>query len=173
MAAYPFVQAAYDYGPRRGPVLALVVHMAEGGGTVGYLSRRNPRGVSVHYVIERRGRIVQMLRETRAAGSLNPRRIRRTEGPPPYGASVARAVMGVWWQNPNAATLSLEIEGFARLGPNPLQAAALQRLVADLRRRYPRIELLAHRDFADYKACPGVLIDWAGIGGHARARLPL
>ena len=173
MAVYPFIQAANDYGPRRGPVLALVVHMAEGGGTVVYLSRPNPRGVSVHYVIERSGRIVQMLREDRAAGSLNPAKIRTTEGPAPYGASVARPVMGTWWKNPNAATLSLEIEGFARVGPNVAQAASLRSLVADLRTRYPRIALLAHRDFASYKACPGVLIDWAGLGGHGPSRTPL
>lgn len=163
---YPFVQAYHDVGVRKGPVLGFIIHMAEGGGTVGYLSRANLRGVSVHYVIERSGRTVQMLLETHAAGSIDPDRIRTTEGPSPYGASAARAALGAWAHDPNAATLSVEIEGYAADGPNPDQVTALRALVTDLRSRYPAIALLGHRDFADYKACPGVLIPWAALGGH-------
>lgn len=167
--AYPFVQAHDDYGPRSGPALAFVVHMAEGGGTVGFLSRPNDRGVSVHYVIEYTGRIVQMLLESHASGSLNPRDIRTTEGPPPFGISVARAVLGDWIRDPNAAVISLEIEGYAATGPNATQRAALVRLVDDVRSRHPSIGLLGHRDFQDYKRCPGALIPWADLGGHGPA----
>ena len=164
--AYPFVQAFYDYGHRTGPTLAFAIHMAEGGGTVGFLSRESVRGVSVHYVIERSGRIVQMLREDRASGSINPNDIRTTDGPAPYGATVRKQVMGSWDRNPNQAILSVEIEGFAKDGPNADQNAALRRLVADIRTRYPRIGLLGHRDWADYKACPGAKIPWDALGGH-------
>lgn len=169
MSSYPFVQAYHDYGRRRGPVLAFVVHMAEGGGTVGYLSRDASRGVSVHYVIEYSGRIVQMLREDHASGSIDPTKLRTTNGPAPYGATVRRSVMRGWDSDPNSAVISLEIEGFAKDGPNAKQLIALGRLVADVRSRYPGIGLLGHRDFADYKACPGAKIPWAQLGGHGPA----
>lgn len=163
---YPFVQAHNDYGPRKGPVRAFLIHMAEGGGTVGYLSRPNPRGVSVHYVIERDGRIVQMLKESHASGSVNPNDIRTSNGPAPYGATAAKAVMGSWWKDPNSAVISLEIEGYASKGPNIVQRNSLASLVADVRSRYPSMGLLGHRDFADYKACPGAYIPWPKLGGH-------
>ena len=172
--SYPFVRAYYDYGRRRGPTLALVIHMAEGGGTVGFLSRPQSRGVSVHYVIERSGRIVQMLDEDRASGSINPNDLRTTEGPPPFGRSAADAVLEERWVgDPNSAVLSVEVEGYAREGPNPAQHAALVRLANDVRSRYPRIGLLGHRDFQDYKRCPGPYIPWAAMGGHGPAESSL
>ncbi len=167
--AYPFVQAYHDYGRRRGPVLAFVVHMAEGGGTVGYLAKAQSRGVSVHYVIEYSGRIVQMLREDHASGSIDPTKIRTTNGPAPYGAAVRRQVMRSWDSDPNSVVISLEIEGFAKDGPNVSQLQALSRLVDDVRSRSPAIGLLGHRDFADYKACPGARIPWTILGGHGPA----
>jgi hypothetical protein len=163
---YRFVQAYYDYGARVGPTLAFVIHMAEGGGTVGYLSHQTPRGVSVHYVVEYDGEIVQMLRENRVSGSINPNDLRTSDGPSPYGASVARAVLGTWYRNPNQAVITVEVEGFAKDGPNAAQRAALKRLISDVRSRYPKIGLLGHRDFQDYKACPGGKIPWADLGGH-------
>jgi hypothetical protein len=164
---YRYVQAEYDYGPRRGaPVLAFVIHMAEGGGTVGYLAKPNPNKVSVHYVVERSGRVVQMLGEDRVSGSINPRDIRTSNGPHPYGAETRRLVMGAWDADPNRAIITVEVEGYARAGPDPIQATALRKLVEDVRSRFPRIGLLGHRDFADYKACPGAHIAWADLGGH-------
>lgn len=163
---YPFVQAANDYGPRKGPVLAFVVHMAEGGGTVGFLSRPNLRGVSVHYVIEYSGRIVRMLAETHASGSINPTDLRSTDGPAPFGASAARAVLGPWARDPNSAVITVEVEGFAATGPNDAQRAALVALVNDVRSRYPKIGILGHRDFTSRKACPGPHIPWPALGGH-------
>ena len=167
--AYPFVKAYHDYGRRLGPTLAFVIHMAEGGGTVGYLSRQQSRGVSVHYVIEYSGRIVQMLQEDHASGSINPNDLRTTDGPAPFGATPRKAVLGRWDTNPNEAVLSVEIEGFALQGPNASQRAALKELVRDIRTRYPDIGLLGHRDFADYKRCPGAFIPWAQLGGHGPA----
>lgn len=166
---YVFVPAYHRYGLRKGPVRAFVVHMAEGGGTVGFLSRPNARGVSVHYVLEYSGRVVQMVREQEATGSINPNDLRTTEGPAPYGAKVRREVMGDWDHDPNAATITLEIEGFAADGPNARQQLALVRLVDDVRSRFPDMGLLGHRDFQDYKPCPGGHIDWQSLGGHGPA----
>ena len=167
---YPFVQADADYGRRKGPVKAFLVHMAEGGGTVGFLSRPNIRNVSVHYVIEYTGRIVQMLREDHASGSVNPQDIRTTDDADGfYGVTAAKAVMGAWWSDPNSAVISVEVEGYASAGPNHLQAVALEKLVADVRTRFPGMGLLGHRDFTSRKACPGKHIDWTSLGGHGPA----
>jgi hypothetical protein len=167
---YPFVEAANDYGPREGPVLALVVHMAEGGNTVAYLAGSPARGVSVHFVIEYSGRIVRMLHDDHASGSINPDELRTTNDLDGlYGITAAVEVMGGWARDPNAACLSVEIEGLAAVGPNSDQAIALEALVRDLRATYPAIGLLGHRDFQDYKACPGHRIPWALIGGHGEA----
>jgi hypothetical protein len=170
VSGYPFVQAYHDYGPAKGPRRAFVIHMAEGGGTVGYLSRPNPNRVSVHYVIERSGRIVQMLLESHAGGHVNPAKLRTSNGPAPYGVTVRQAVMGGWDRDPNSATLAVEVEGYALAGPNADQHAALRRLVEDVRGRYPTIGLLGHRDFQDYKRCPGGHIPWPALGGHGPAQ---
>ena len=58
------------------------------------------------------------------------------------------------------------MEGTAREGPLAAQVVALAVLAADVRTRHPLIRNLGHRDFADYKWCPGKLIDWSSIGGH-------
>jgi hypothetical protein len=167
--AYPFVQAHHDYGRRRGPVRAFVVHIAEGGGTVGFLSRKNKHGVSVHYVIERSGRIVQMLEESRASGSIRPSAIRTDDDPGGvFGASAAKAVMRSWWQDPNSAVITVEVEGFAKVGPNDKQTKALADLIADVRSRHAGIGVLGHRDFQRYKRCPGRRVAWDEIGGHGR-----
>jgi hypothetical protein len=167
---YPFVKAYAQYGRRKGPVKAFVVHMAEGGNTVAYLAKANPRNVSVHYVIERTGRIVQMVPESDASGSINPNDLRLTDDSDGfYGVTAAKAVMGEWWRDPNAAAITLEIEGFAAYGPNAAQSASLRVLVDDVRSRFPSMGLLGHRDFTSRKACPGKLIHWDELGGHGPA----
>lgn len=165
---YPFVSAYHVYGARKAPALALAIHMAEGGGTVGYLSRDAARGVSVHFVIERTGRTVQMLDLAAASGSVDPTKVRTTNDADGfYGVSHARQVLGDWARDPNSAVISVEIEGYASIGPNAIQHDALADWAADMRQKVPTLRgALGHRDFASYKACPGRRIDWTRIGGH-------
>lgn len=178
---YPFVASYHDYGPAKGPRLGLVWHMAEGGGTVGYLAKPNPNGVAVHFVIERDGDIVQMLRLDHANGSIRPAAIRTTDDQPyawagvpvTYGATAAKAVLGTWWSDPNSATIGVECEGFAADGPTTAQATSMDWLWRDLSARYPGIRSLGHRDFADYKACPGKRIPWDRVGGHGLEEEPM
>jgi hypothetical protein len=175
---YPFRQAFHDYGPAKGPRLGITWHMAEGGGTVRYLGRDNPNGVSVHFVVERSGLVIQMLRLDHANGSIRPTAIRTTDDAPfdqggvpvVYGSTAAGEVLGVWHFDPNSATIGVEIEGFAKDGPTASQQAAMAELWTDLHERFPGIRSLAHRDFADYKACPGKKIPWDRLGGHGLER---
>lgn len=171
---YPWVHAFHDLGVARGPRLGFTIHMAEGGGTVGFLSRANRDGVSVHYVIEQTGRIVQMLDETHMHSSIRigegGSALRRDIGSDGFGFQNTHPVLGDWaltekTLGPNQATLAVEIEGFALAGPNAMQHASLRVLVRDIRTRYPYIGLLGHRDH-NVKACPGRFIHWDDLGGH-------
>jgi hypothetical protein len=176
MATYPFVQSATDLGRAVGPRRAVTWHMAEGGGTVGYLAKPNPNGVSVHFVIERSGRIVQMLDLTHMQSSLRTSDIRTSDDADHfYGRTHALAVMGTWadiksgTRGPNHASIGVEMEGYAAIGPNDAQVVAMATLYHDLVTRWPAIRSLAHRDFQDYKPCPGRQIPWAVVGGHGAA----
>jgi N-acetyl-anhydromuramyl-L-alanine amidase AmpD len=184
---YRFVQSATDLGIAKGPRLAMLWHMAEGGGTVGFLSRPNPRGVSVHFVIEYSGEIVQMLQLDHMHSSVRPTAI-RTDNDAPYdidgytviyGRAAAYAALSSWADvshgtlGPNHATIAVEIEGFAATGPNEAQRASIGTLAAVI--GIPAH--LGHRDFQDYKACPGHKFPWQDIGhGPAEddmAQLPI
>lgn len=167
--SYPFVASRYRGPVREGPTLGVLLHMAEGGNTVHYLAGDPARGVSVHFVIEYTGRIVQMLNWNERAGTLNPRD--RSSDKRYYGHSHLVDVLGNWWTNPNHALIQVEMEGFARTGPNVKQRAAVVALVADITTRFPSVRgALGHADQTDTKACPGTTDAmksvFAAIGGH-------
>ena len=188
--AYPFVAAKYFTAGVLTAPRGVAVHMAQGGGTVSWLSRDDGAqgNNSCHFVVEYSGRVVQMVKEADASHSLHAEP--RSDWPSApadfgtFGFGHAKAVLGAGATNPNRYIFAIEIEGFAGKaptvgqsgydaradplgGPNDAQAAALVRLVADLRARHSTIRgNLGHRDFQDYKACPGGLIPWAALGGH-------
>lgn len=170
--AAAFVPAWYDYGPFHKTVVGFGIHMAEGGGTVGYLDNSGSppaRGVSVHFVIEYSGRIVQMLDITHACGGLNPADRSTNKGY--YGHDTLVAVLGDNWTDPNAVSIQIEMEGFAAKGPNADQVAAVIKLVAELRAKIPTLRgAFGHADQTDTKPCPGTTAAmrglFASIGGH-------
>lgn len=185
--------ASSEAGPRPGglrDIRGVVIHMAEGGGTVSWLTR--PDGNSSHYVVDYSGRITQMVRESWWAGSINPRKLRTTndaaftfEGERiRYGWTAAERALGAAARDPNRYVIAIETEGFAGKapvkgrpgydaranpdgGPNDRQRDALRALVADIRHRRGALPALGHRDFQSYKACPGKRIPWRDYGGHA------
>lgn len=179
---YPFVAGLYSV-PRAGiEPRALLVHMAEGGGVVGFMSRPNRYRVTSEFACERSGRIVRLLDPSRMAGTtVRVSAIRRTDDPPytqpggsivRHGWTAARAVLGHFWLDPNRACISIEVEGVAELGPNLAQRRALVLWARDMREQHDSLRgLLVHRDFAVYKRCPGLLIPLRNMGGHGLWRV--
>lgn len=165
---------APDRWSRNGkPIRAVSIHMAEGGGTVGWLTRDD--GNSSHYVVEYSGRVTQMVPEAMAAGSMNPKLTRTTNDPVftymgaavRYGISSLKLALGAHYYDPNAVVIAIEVEGFAAAGPNAVQRVALAKLIKDIRRRRGALPCIGHRDQQAYKACPGKKIPWGDYGGHA------
>src|SRR6185436_15374090 len=134
-----------------------------------------------HFVVEYTGRIVQMLKLDHMQSSIRTSDIRTTNdapyGDPPitYGRTAALAVMGKWADiahgtlGPNHASIGVECEGFAAAGLNDKQSMAAGALFADLTLQFPGIRSLGHRDFQDYKACPGHHFPWSEVDGHGPA----
>lgn len=166
---YPFVAAQYFTAGGFRELRGFVIHMAEGGGTVSWLTHPTNDNSS-DYVVEYSGRIVQMVRDADASHSLH---VHRPYGPPGLGdygtfsLDAAAAVLGTGISDPNRYIKVVELEGFAAIGPNAAQVASLKVLIADLRARFPTMRgLLGHRDFQNYKPCPGGAIPWSALGGH-------
>ena len=169
--AYAFKQAKYYTKNGLKEARAIVLHMAEGGGTVSHLTHP-PNDNSSHFVVEHSGHVVQMVGWGDADHSLH---IDRPHGPPgpgdchSFSLDVARNLLGAAGiADPNAYLIAVEIEGWAKdhtsgnpprtvpAGPKPAQVKALRDLIDDLRNRYPTLRgVLGHRDFQNYKACPG------------------
>lgn len=166
--SYRFVQAKYFTPGGMVQPRAVVIHMAEGGGTVEWLSGGVTNNNSSHFVVRYTGEIVQMVKDGDASHSLHVDLSGSASDFGTYSPTIAKGVLGAdGFANPNAYLYAVEVEGFAANGPNPAQVAALALLIRDLRARHPSLRgNLGHRDFQAYKPCPGGRVPWASIGGH-------
>jgi N-acetylmuramoyl-L-alanine amidase-like protein len=167
--AYRFVQARdYTAGAIR-EVRAILWHMAEGYGTVSYLT--HPRtDNSSHFVIDVRGVITQMVKLSDASHSahvaIDPDD-RDAADCGIYDETVAKRVLGTGWSDINRYVVAVEVEGYRSSGPNAVQTVAIVALSRYLSQRLGTIRgNLGHRDVQDYKPCPGCRFPWAAIGGH-------
>lgn len=171
-----YVQSATDLGDAGRPRRGIVVHGAEGGGTVNWLAGGNdPNRVSVHGVYEYSGDLVQMLDLSRMHTSIRVTALRTTDDAPftfggltiRYGVTAAKAVMAEQWSSPNRGSYAFEYEGFAAAGPNAAQVESMRETFAWLRANDPDLRgMIGHRCYADYKACPGQKVPWHLIGGY-------
>jgi hypothetical protein len=177
MTEYRFRQGI-DYGPRDG-TLGISYHMSEGGDNlVSYLARRpgedlhqwadRVNGVSCNAALLSDGTIWRMLPWDHASGNLNPGDRAGEYGY--YGGHHLRAVLGSYWPDPNAWTVSMEIAGRRAVGPTPAQVTAAVRWGLEMRARFPTIRgATGHHDQSP-KACPGptaaMKAIFAGVGGH-------
>lgn len=177
--AFPFVKAKYFTLNGRDPkkVYAPVYHMAQGGGTVSWLTHPNNDNSST-LVVEYSGRVVQMVRIQDMDHSLHVNYDSDSRDAPDFdtyslkhAATVLSPATGATLLNSERVLpyiVSIEVEGFAGDGPNSKQIAALRDKVAPwIKASFPNVRgALGHRDFQDYKACPGGKFPWAEVGGH-------
>lgn len=183
---FKYVPATHDYGPRSVPVEGIVFHMAEGCNVTGYLKGDNVlRGVSATFTIEEDGTVIQMLPLGHVSGSLNPRDVRDSNDPDGFwGRRWTRYYSpDIMTGKANTRTISVEMAGRASApwgceehthpaGITDAQVTAAIALVKLLRKRFSRpLGVNGHRDFADYKACPGKsggIRDLLDAVGHGR-----
>lgn len=174
-----FVKAKYYTLNGRDPkkVYGAVYHMAQGGGTVSWLTHPSNDNSST-LVVEYSGRVVQMVRTVDMDHSLYVNYDSDTRDAPDYDTFALRhaqevlaPAVGATLSNSERVLpylVSVEVEGFAAEGPNSKQIAALRDKVAPwIKQQFPNIRgALGHRDFQDYKPCPGGKFPWAQVGGH-------
>lgn len=169
--AYPFVAARWYTAGARAAIRGTLWHMAEGYGTVGYLSRV-ARNVSADFVVDRFGQTTQMVRWADASHSARVAFDDDTNDASDcaglYGERYARAVLGSGLDDVNRYVVSVEVEGYRARGPNAVQVPAMVALSDHIRARGGSDWRgnIGHRDVQDYKACPGCLFPWDAIGGH-------
>lgn len=174
---YPYKQAKYDYGPRKGTI-ALVLHMTEGNGDIGdvnYLAGNPARGVSANFVALHDGTIWQMLPIDHTSGSLNPSA--RSTNKAFYGRDyLLEALPGNLWKDPNPYVISIEIGGKAADGPTDIQTEAVINWAYDMMNRYPTLTgIFGHADQTDTKPCPGTSANMRSIFntlGHGSLFVP-
>lgn len=155
----PHWQALYFTAGGIREVRGIAWHFAEGGGTDIWLCRKDGKQGrnSSHLVLKYDGTLRQIVSLEDASWSLH---VDRPFGPPgigDYGIFTLDAVRaaGISTVYPLPWIIAIEIEGFAKDGPNAAQRYTIARLATYLERLFPKAVHLGHRDFQNYKPCPG------------------
>jgi hypothetical protein len=167
----PFKQAPkYTPGGMR-EVRAAAWHFAQGGGTDTWLTRLDGAqgNNSCHIVIKYDGSIRQIVEFDDASWSLHISWDADSNDAPDYNIFALRYVkeaLGAGWSDPNRYIVAIEIEGFFQTGANAAQRRTIVALARFLEANYPKLVHLGHRDFQDYKPCPGPTL-FQGLLPHA------
>jgi hypothetical protein len=160
---------------RAGTVRAVVLHITQGSNSIGWL--RSPASkVSSHFYLDRDGSAAQLvnLTDTAWANGLN-----WVSGRPYTTRKPLRRVYPTWPLlqpnvDPNAITISIELEGFSG---EPLTGAQAQTLDSVLRWLLPQLDLPAwdagttlighyHINPTDKAFCPGISVNIAAIAAR-------
>lgn len=158
---------------QRGDVLGIVVHSTEGllAGALATLTR--PGGASAHYVVDRDGRVYQLVEERHVAyhvaafGDQPALNRNRPSWLPPYAGQFSAV---------NAATVGIELVGFAAAGFTTEQYQSLGALCAGICARWdiparllPDADIYAtlttHAFLQTDRYDPGRHFDWEALQG--------
>ena len=164
----PFWQAKYYTPNSIVEVRAIVWHFAQGGATDTWLTHPTNDNSS-HLVLKYSGAVRQMVDFTDASHSLHVSFDDDSFDASNYGIfgiDFAKNALGTGFANPNRYLIAIEVEGFAAEGPNEAQKKTVLALARYLERQFPNAVHLGHRDFQDYKPCPGPYL-FRGLLPHA------
>jgi hypothetical protein len=168
----PFWQAPKYTPGGMNEVRAAAWHFAQGGGTDSWLTRLDGAqgNNSCHIVVKYDGSIRQLVEFDDASWSLHISYDAETSNDAPdygiFGLRYVKDALGAGWSDPNRYIVAIEIEGFYQNGPNEAQKLTIVRLAKFLEAEFPKLVHLGHRDFQDYKPCPGPTL-FRGLLPHA------
>lgn len=140
--------ANYRVG-RRENVVGIGIHVTEGTADSAIAWFNTPAAdVSSHYLVTKRGGIIQFVDETDEAWAQG-----RVDHP------TAKLVLARLGMNPNAYLISIEHEGDGQHDLTDAQRTASAELVADIARRHKfpvtREHVIGHHEIYSLKSCPG------------------
>jgi hypothetical protein len=143
-------------------------HFAQGGGTDDWLTRTDgAQGEnSCHVVIKYDGSIRQLVRLTDASWSLHWSTAGNVTD---FGIfSIPQTRLLIPYNNPLRYIIAMEVEGYWATGPNDAQRKTILDLARWLESQFPKAVHMGHRDFQDYKACPGPSLFTNMLPHHGR-----
>lgn len=163
----PFTQAP-KYSPSgMDDVRGIVWHFAEGGGTDYWLTREDGAqgDNSCHIVVKYDGSIRQIVEFDDASWSLHWNMSGNYTDFGIFKPVRTREIIG---SDPNRHIIAIEVEGFWKNGPLTTQRNTILRLAKYLEEQFPEAIHMGHRDFQDYKACPGPSLFTNFLPHHGR-----
>lgn len=143
-------------------------HFAQGGGTDDWLTRTDGAqgSNSCHIVIKYDGSIRQLVKFSDSSWSLHW----NTAGSyTDFGIfSIPKTRLIINSDYPLRYLIAMEVEGYWDIGPNLEQKKTILLLAEALEDLFPKAVHMGHRDFQDYKACPGPSLFTGLLPHHSR-----